>query len=209
MTSQQQKGRAAWLATARPNQLPPKEYDLWTLWGGRGSGKTRAAFEEALDWARTPVETPGGMRPGRTAIFVRSIEGAMSLIVYGRGGLLDVSEMHVEIDRLRNRVTFENGSEWRFFRFSEAEMSRGVGFSTAWVEDSNLARRDELEDVIRAIHMETKWAKDPKTVLTCQILPPWPMSKLWGGRNHLAMLQTADNTALSQAARDAIAREPF
>jgi phage terminase large subunit-like protein len=41
----------SWLATARPNQLPPPGDDwfIWVLLAGRGFGKTRSLSEFAID----------------------------------------------------------------------------------------------------------------------------------------------------------------
>lgn len=208
MTEKPAPGRAAWLATARPAQLPPEKYDLWTLWADRAWGKSRAALEEALEWTRKTVDTPRGPAPVRVAVFVRSIDDGMSLLVYGQGGICNLSEIGIEVDRTRQRVRFANGAEWWFFRYSDADRAKGGAFHHALLEDSETARLDELEDVMRVLHGELKWAPDPRIVMTCNRLPPWQVHKLAGGRRHLTIgASAAENAGLPKHLVDAIERD--
>lgn len=175
-----------------PHQIPPEgEWDLWTIFGDRAAGKTWAAMTLAERWARDLVESRRGWRPSRTAIFVREVGVAFDQIVYGAVGIIERQKKHggmeIKVERSRNMVIFENGAEWRFLPYSDPDRIRAWMPDNAWLEDSHLARLDELDAVMTVLHQEMKWGKNPKIVMTCNRLPPWPCHMLAGGRNHLTV----------------------
>lgn len=200
MTEKYVPSRAAWLAAARPVQIPPEKYDLLTFWADRGWGKTRAALEAALEWSRHPVDSRRGPVPTRTAVFVESVTEGMSQLVYGAGGIVNLSDMRLEVDTLRSTVRFENGAEWRFYRYSDPEAVRSSFAHHAILEDSDQARADELDAIMKALNQELKWAPDPHIIMTCHYLPSWTVHRLAGGRNHLVVGGNgAENAGLPEA----------
>lgn len=196
-------GREAWLATRLPHQVPPaaEEWDLWTLWGDRACGKTRAALEEALEWCRHGAETRVG-RPGpaRVGIFVRDVRDGMANALYGPNGLASLSEIEMRIDSLRDRVELANGSQIQFYPFADAPRSRCMGLTHGIVEDAERATPRELDEIMRCLNGELKWAPAPRIILTCHILPGWPVHRLAGGRNHLTIIPSvAQNPHVAEA----------
>lgn len=195
-------GRDAWLASRLPHQVPPQEevWDLWTIWGDRAVGKTRAALEEVLEWCRKGAgHTSMGPRSARVGIFVRDVRDGMAQMVYGDAGIVTLCEETVQVDSMRDRVTFPNGAVIQFFPFSDADSVRCSGITHAFVEDSDRATPPELDRIMRTIIGELKWQAGPRIIMTCHILPPWPVHKLAGGRNHLTVSATATlNTSLPE-----------
>lgn len=200
-----------------PHQVPPEdEWDLWTLFGDRAAGKTWAAMTLAEGWAADPVIPAGvgrGRRPSRTAIFVREIGFAFDQIVYAAAGVIERQKknggMEIRVERARNTIVFENGAEWWFVPYSSPDRIRGWMPDNAWLEDSHLARRDELDAVMHVLHQEMKWGKNPHVVMTCNRLPPWPCHMLAGGRNHLTVAGLATlNKSLPKAFLDRLLDEP-
>ncbi len=77
--------RQAWLASARPTQLPPEgdDWDVWLILAGRGFGKTRAGAEHVAQFAR---ENAGA----EIGVIGRTDAEARRLLLNGPSGLLAV-----------------------------------------------------------------------------------------------------------------------
>lgn len=178
-----------------PHQVQPTapDYDIWTIWGDRASGKSFAAMNAAADWVSKPVETPRGPAPARVAVFVRDSRISMDVIA---GEAIKLGA-NIRVEKARAAIEFQNGAQWLFFAFDEAERARAMLMSHAWVEDSDHATPDELERVFRVIRMELRYGAQPHIVMTCRFLPRWSARQLCGDRNRLTIVPGNDvNTSL-------------
>ena len=77
-------GDNSWLATARPNQLPPAgDWFVWLLLAGRGFGKTRSLSEFVIDHVAA-----GTAR--RVAIVGPTASDSRDVLAEGPSGILRV-----------------------------------------------------------------------------------------------------------------------
>lgn len=138
-----QKTRARWLASARPEQLPPvsEPWDIWLYLAGRGAGKTRSAAEWIAEQAR--------QRPGtRWAVVAATFGDARDTCVEGESGLLqalDPTEIHTW-NRSLGELVLLNGSRFKLFSADEPERMRGPQHHGAWCDELAAWRRPEAWD---------------------------------------------------------------
>lgn len=96
----------AWREIARPDQLPPdSDWIYWLLLGGRGSGKTRAGVEWAIEQAHT--------QPGSRGLIIGATAGDIrDVIIEGESGILEKSppDFVAVYEPSKRRVTWPNGS---------------------------------------------------------------------------------------------------
>lgn len=191
--------RELWRTTlARQHQLPPEEYDMWTLWGDRGWGKSRAVIEEILRLAEMPVVTQRGRHSPVIGVFLRDKRDGCGLMLRGPGGLLACSDMEVEVDAPNLKIRFENGAVMRFFEFQNAHLAEGCQLDHFVIEDAENARIGELETIYRVWRYAARW-NNARLIQTCHILPPFGPRHFIGPRRHLSIGPAGEeNTALSK-----------
>jgi phage terminase large subunit-like protein len=98
-----------WQLWARDEQLCPalggrldegespsanKNWRVWLLLGGRGSGKTRAGAEWVRSLALAPDDSPAGSRPSgadiRVALVGKTLADVRNVMIEGQSGLLAI-----------------------------------------------------------------------------------------------------------------------
>ncbi|MGE3770541.1 MAG: DNA-packaging protein [Bdellovibrionales bacterium] len=123
--------RAAWLATARPNQLTPDgDWAIWLILAGRGWGKTRTGAEDVAHYA---LQNPGS----RIAVVAPTYADARDTCVEGDSGLKKV--LPPQCVRTWNRslgeLVLKNGSRFKLFSADEPERLRGPQHHRAWCDE--------------------------------------------------------------------------
>jgi len=119
---------AAWLATARPDQLlPPGNWRTWLNLGGRGSGKTTASAHATAATARD-----GRARRiaiiARTADDLRNISIAALQVAVGPGLRYYPSNHH--------KLIFPGGAIGFGFSATRPDSLRGHQFDLAWADEA-------------------------------------------------------------------------
>lgn len=124
--------RAAWVETARPNQLPPQGivWDNWFLMAGRGFGKTKTVSEDAW-W--DAFENPGG----RTCIIAPTAADVRDTCFEGVSGLLNCApECFVQDYKSSlNELTFKNGAIIKGFSAEKPDRLRGPQHRRAYCDE--------------------------------------------------------------------------
>lgn len=129
--------RSLWLATARPEQLPPPgEWLTWLILAGRGWGKSRTGAETIAQWAR---EQPGG----RWALVAQSAADGRDVMLEGESGLLRVltpSELRGgTYDSAYNRSLGElhlaDGGKFKLYTAEKPRQLRGPQHHGAWLDE--------------------------------------------------------------------------
>lgn len=150
--------RQEWLVTARADQLPPKEYFVWLLLGGRGSGKTRAGAED-MAWN-------GASRIERIAIIGPTLSDVRKTCFEGESGLLSVipSGMIVNYNRSSLEMWLTNGSYFVGYSSEEPERLRGPQHHRVWCEELCAWRkRDATWDMMM---FGLRLGSDPQIIIT-------------------------------------------
>jgi len=126
------QARLAWLARARPSQLPPTDRD-WATWfirSGRGWGKTRTGAE----WLAWEAQKAPGTR---WAVVAPTFADARDTCVEGQSGLLSVippSEV-ASWNRSIGEMTLANGSRIKLFSADAPSRLRGPQHSGSWCDE--------------------------------------------------------------------------
>jgi len=131
-----------WLATARPNQLPPPgHWFVWLAIAGRGWGKTRVLSEFVIDNIGT-----GAAR--RVALVAATAADARDVMVECESGILTVSlDWNRPIyEPSKRRLTWPNGAIATTYSADEPERLRGPQHDLAAVDELGSWRRPEAWD---------------------------------------------------------------
>lgn len=155
-----QKARARWLATARPEQLPPMTtpFDVWLYLAGRGAGKTRSAAEWLAEKARRNRRT-------RWAIVAATYSDARDTCVEGDSGLLRVLAPE-EVDtwnRSLGELILVNGARIKLFSADEPDRLRGPQHHGAWCDELASWRKPDAWDQLQ---FGLRLGQQPQTVVT-------------------------------------------
>jgi phage terminase large subunit-like protein len=146
-----------WELWARDDQLPPphemssgpespgaiKQWRVWMLLGGRGSGKTRAGAEwiRSIALSDAPGDTPSSSQPPgaetRIALVGKTLADVRNVMVEGQSGLLAIHPAHERplFEPSKRRLTWPNGAIAELFSADEAEALRGPQFTAAWCDE--------------------------------------------------------------------------
>jgi phage terminase large subunit-like protein len=101
--------RLAWQKTARAEQLlPPGDWRVWYLQGGRGSGKTRAGAQALADWIQE--DTDGA---GEYGIIAPTYADAWTKCVEGESGLLRA--LGTSMSEVKDHRSATVRSAWRTY----------------------------------------------------------------------------------------------
>jgi predicted phage terminase large subunit-like protein len=153
--------RIAWLQSANPHQLPPRDlwWSIWLLLAGRGAGKTRCAAEWAWweSWrapnTRTLVSAP-------TSADIRDV------CFEGDSGIMNVIPMQIvsEYKSSLSEITLINGSIIKGIPASEPGRFRGPQFHRGWLDE--LAAWDYLDESWDMIQFGMRLGKHPLLICT-------------------------------------------
>jgi phage terminase large subunit-like protein len=122
--------RYDWSIWARQQQQPPPEpWRYWIMTGGRGSGKTRPAAEQVIEWAKVP-ET-------RIALVGRDAGQGRKVMVDGESGIRPCSPPWFRPRYLPSlkRLVWDNGSIAELHSANEPDTLRGPQYHKAWLEE--------------------------------------------------------------------------
>jgi phage terminase large subunit-like protein len=110
-----------WVATARPNQLPPPgDWFVWLLLAGRGFAKTRSLSEFVCDNVSRGTAK-------RVAVVAATAADARDVMVEGESGILTISPPWCRplYKPSKRRLTWPNGAIGTTFSADEPERLRG------------------------------------------------------------------------------------
>ena len=150
--------RTKWLSQAHDHQiLPPGDWAIWLLLGGRGAGKTRTAAEQIGWWAWTQPNTRW-LVSAPTAMDVRGT------CIEGESGLLNVipSEMIADYNKSLLELKLTNGSLIKGISASEPDRFRGGQYHGAWLDE--LAAWDYLQDAWDMIMFSVRLGQETKII---------------------------------------------
>lgn len=154
--------RLAWIASARPDQLPEISDESWRVWmmlGGRGSGKTRAGAE-FCSWLA------GSMPNTRIGIIAPTAGDLRRVIFEGESGLVAniPEDMIVAYNRSLFEMRLRNGSMLTGFSDTEPDRIRGNQFHFCWLDE--IASYEKFEDTWSNINLANRLGKDPKVFIS-------------------------------------------
>jgi len=156
--------RMAWLKTAKPHQIPPKDlwWSIWLLLAGRGAGKTRCAAEWVW-WAAWRNDGTRWLVSAPTSADVRDV------CYEGDSGLMNVipPEIVQDYKSSLHEITLINGSIIKGIPASEPGRFRGPQFHGGWLDE--LAAWDYLDDAWDMIQFGMRLGKHP--LLLCTSTP--------------------------------------
>ncbi|CCB65616.1 DNA-packaging protein [Hyphomicrobium sp. MC1] len=123
-----------------------KQWRVWLLLSGRGSGKTRAGAEWVRGLARDDETSPRlaagfpeGSRkaPPRIALVGKTLADVRNVMIEGQSGLLAIHPPHErpEFEPSKRRLTWPSGAIAELFSADEAEALRGPQFTAAWCDE--------------------------------------------------------------------------
>lgn len=119
-----------WKGANRLQVAPKGDWYLWSLFGGRGSGKTRALSE----WVNIKARGP---EPVRIALVGRTFTELRYTLLEGESGILNVAGTDVMYTPSSRKLKFPNGSVVSFFSSEEPDSIRGHQFNYAVCDDVN------------------------------------------------------------------------
>jgi phage terminase large subunit-like protein len=123
--------RAAWIRSARPEQLTPKgDWRIWLVLAGRGWGKTRTGAEDIAHFALWNANV-------RVAVIAPTFADARDVCVEGESGLLRILPPSC-VDAWRRStgdLLLFNGSRIKLFSADQPERLRGPQHHRAWCDE--------------------------------------------------------------------------
>jgi phage terminase large subunit-like protein len=146
-----------WRILARPNQLPPEDYDIWLLLAGRGFGKTRVLSEMANSWAVT-----GQCR--RMALVAATAADARDVMIEGESGILACTPSWCQprYEATRRRVVWPNGSLAYSYSAEEPDRLRGPQHDGALCDELASWRDPSTWDMLM---FGLRLGKHPRTII--------------------------------------------
>ena len=135
------KSNASGRLAERESEASNKNWRVWLLLGGRGSGKTRAGAEWVRSLALAPDDSPVGSRPSgadvRVALVGKTLADVRNVMIEGQSGLLAIHPARERplFEPSKRRLTWPNGAVAELFSADEAEALRGPQFTAAWCDE--------------------------------------------------------------------------
>lgn len=182
--------RAAWLHTARPNQLPPAgDWRTWLIMAGRGFGKTRPGSEETGFLAATNPKW-------RLAVVAPTQGDVRRTCFEGESGLLEKVPEWFLLGGSRSKgyrasdmeIHFRNGSVIQGFSAEKGDRIRGPQFHWAWGDEyaawgaSSAKKRNKDPERLKMTYDNLMFAlrlgDKPRTLLTTTPRPIKPLREL-------------------------------
>jgi phage terminase large subunit-like protein len=191
--------RAKWLATARPEQLPPQsDWGTWLVLAGRGFGKTRTAAEDAAWYGLSNPEH-------QIAVVAPTFNDVRGTFFEGVSGLLNCvpQEAIAEYNKTRQELLLINGALIRGFSADAPDRLRGPQFHRAYCDE--LAAW-QYADAWDQLMFGLRLGDDPRVIVTTTPRPTPLIRKLMKDpRTHITRGSTFDNAAnLAKSALDAL-----
>ena len=114
-----------------PQQAPVGDWRTWLLFGGRGSGKTRAGAE----WVHA-VASAGKQSDLRIALVAETLGDAREVMIDGISGICRIARRHrPAFEVSRRRLVWPNGAMAHVFSSEDPESLRGPQFHMAWADE--------------------------------------------------------------------------
>lgn len=173
---------------ARGDQWPPpgRDWLVWFLSGGRGSGKTRTGSE----YARRMSE-----RVGRMALIAPTGADVRDTMIEGESGLMKVAAlagMQVKYEPSKRRLTFPNGCIATTFSGEEPDRLRGPQFGYAWLDEP--AHMPLITEVWSNLMFGLRLGERPHVTLTTTPLPTkWVREMAADEKTRLVRVSTEAN----------------
>lgn len=166
------EARLRWRAKRHPHQVPPSGYWwAWLLRGGRGSGKTRPAAEDLVDWLWDhPRHRYGVVAP--------TLEDVRSICFEGESGVLEQCRargLRDDVDFNWNRgpcefTMFHNGSHAKGYSSERPNRLRGPQFHRLWIDEAAALRDadmgDQLNTTFNNASLTLRLGDDPRMIIT-------------------------------------------
>jgi phage terminase large subunit-like protein len=155
-----------WYATARDHQWPPeRDWPIWLLMGGRGSGKTRAGAE----WVRGMALGVAGISDApvsRIALVGETFADAREVMIEGVSGIL---RAHGNRERPRWRsarrvIEWDNGAQAQVFSSEDPESLRGPQHAAAWLDEA--AKFKNAEATWDMLQLGLRLGDNPRQMVT-------------------------------------------
>lgn len=149
-----------WIATARPDQLPPAgDWLTWLILAGRGWGKSRTGAE----WVRSLAE--GAITP-RIALVGPTAADVRDTMVEGESGILATASdlCRPVYEPSKRRLTWPNGVQATLFSSEEPDRLRGPQHGAAWADE--LAAWRNLDEAWSMLQFGLRIGARPRTVIT-------------------------------------------
>jgi phage terminase large subunit-like protein len=184
---------------ARPDQRPPTDRDwlVWLLKSGRGSGKTRTGTELTH---RMIEKVPRIALVGATNPDVRDT------MLEGESGLLSAyppgKKPHYEPSK--RKITFHNGAVGMLFSAEEPDRLRGPQHYFAWCDEP--AHWPHVQDAWDMLMFGLRLGERPRVIVTTTPKPlPWLKQLIKEPTTRMSVASTYDNLAnLSPVFRDRV-----
>lgn len=121
-----------WRSLARDEQVRPEGCDIFTLIGGRASGKTRAGAEDCLERVRAGVK--------RVHVLAPTFADGRDVCVEGESGIIKCA-LPGEIanwNRSMGEMFFTNGAQLKIFAACEPDRLNGPQCGHLWADEFGL-----------------------------------------------------------------------
>lgn len=168
-----------------------KEWRVWMILGGRGSGKTRSGSE----WVRAKACGEGVKGADvRIALVGKTIHDVRNVMIEGVSGLLAISPDHERplFEPSKRRLTWPNGAIAEMFSADERDGLRGPQFTAAWCDE--LAKWREGEKAWDMLQFALRLGDAPQVVVTTTPRPHAYLKRIMSDAATVtAHLATADN----------------
>lgn len=154
-----------WHETARFDQIEPdgRDWSVWLVLGGRGSGKTRTGAEWVLDRIRR------GAR--RIALVAPTLHDAREVMLNGESGLLNICDpnQRARYEPTRRRLVFPDndlcgGAIAYLFSAHDPNSLRGPQFDCAWGDE--FCAWPDPEAVLSNLRLGLRLGDHPRLCLT-------------------------------------------
>lgn len=181
--------RVKWLATARPEQLPPStDWGIWLVLAGRGFGKTRTASEDAGWYAMThPKAQIAAVAPTFNDVRGTFFEGVSGLV-----NRIPQEEIE-EYNKTRQELRLTNGALIRGFSADTPDRLRGPQFHRAYCDELAAWQYPDAWDQLM---FGLRLGDDPRVIVTTTPRPTPLIRKLMKDpRTHVSRGSTFDNAA--------------
>lgn len=157
--------RYEWHLWARPAQLAPDgPWRWWVMPGGRGSGKTRAAAEQVIEWAET---NPGS----RICLLGRDAGSVRRIMIEGESGIIACSPpwFMPRVRKTDKKLVWPNDTIAEMHSAEEPDTLRGPQYHFAWVTELfhfQIPRREKEPTAWReGVKLTLRLGKNPQGII--------------------------------------------
>ncbi len=183
------QARAKWLATARPEQLPPPgDWRIWLILAGRGFGKTRTGAEDAAWYG---MSNSGH----QIAVIAPTYNDVRGTCFEGVSGLLSVipEACIADYNKTRLELRLTNDALFRGFSADTPDRLRGPQFHRGWADELAAWQYSDAWDQLM---FGLRLGQDPRVIVTTTPRPtPLVRSIAKAADTHITRGSTFDNAA--------------